>query len=117
MFGPTPADFLDLKKQSKSFAAMTLFTQTTYNLAGNDRVERVGAAMVDADFFTTLEVAPELGRGFDTKDEEPGNDQVAVISHALWQTVLGGRADVLGSILRLDGKPFRGNHHFEKACN
>jgi hypothetical protein len=31
-----------------------------------------------------------LGRGFDAKDEKPGNEQVAVISHALWQTMLGG---------------------------
>lgn len=107
VFGPSPADFLDLKKQSQSFAAATLFTQTTYNLAGNDRVERVGAAKVDAEFFRTLEAFPELGRGFDTKDEQPGNEQVAVISHRLWQTILGGRADVLGSVLRLDGKPYR----------
>jgi predicted permease len=107
IFGPSAGDFRDLKQQSKSFSAMTLFTQTTSNLAGNDRVERVGAAKVDADFLGTLEVAPEFGRGFDGKDEQPGKEQVAVISHALWQTVLGGRADVLGSVLRLDGKPYR----------
>lgn len=107
VFGPSPADFLDLKKQSKSFAAATLFSQTTYNLAGNDRVEMVGAAKVDADFFRTLETAPELGRGFDAKDEQRGNEQVAVISHSLWQTMLGGRADVLGSTLRLEGRPYR----------
>ena len=83
IFGPSNADFFDLKKQSKSFAATTLFTQATYNLAGNDRVERVGATKVDADFFGTLEATPELGRGFDAKDEQQGSDQVAVISHAL----------------------------------
>ncbi|MGA8154249.1 MAG: ABC transporter permease [Terriglobales bacterium] len=107
LFGPSAADFFDLRKQSTSFAATTLFDQTTYNLAGNDRAERVGAAKVDADFFGTLEVVPELGRGFDAKDEQPGNEQVAVISHALWQTMLGGRVDVLGSTLRLDGRPYR----------
>jgi predicted permease len=107
IFGPSNADFFDLKKQSKSFSAMTLFTQTTYNLAGNDRAERVSAAKVDADFFGTLGVAPELGRGFDANDEQPGDEQVAVISHALWQTMLGGGASVLGSTLRLDGRPYR----------
>jgi len=107
IFGPSNADFFDLKKQSKSFAATTLFNQTTYNLAGNDRAERVSAANVDADFFATLESAPELGRGFDENDEQPGNDQVAVISHALWQTMLGGGASFLGSALRLDGMPYR----------
>jgi predicted permease len=106
-FGPSNADFFDLKTQSKSFSATTLFTQTTYNLAGNARAERVGAAKVDADFFATLQVAPVLGRGFDPKDEQPGDDHVAVISHPLWQTILGGRSDVLGSTLRLDSVPYR----------
>jgi predicted permease len=107
VFGPSNADFFDLKKQSKSFSATTLFAQTTYNLAGNDRAERVGGAKVDADFFATLEVAPELGRSFDQKDEQPGSEHVAVINHALWLTVLGGRRDILGSALSLDGVPYR----------
>ena len=107
VFGPSAADFFDLRKESKSFEAMTRFNQTTYNLAGEGRVERVGAAKVDADFFRTMGVAPEFGRGFDAKDEQPGNAQVAIVSDALWQTVLGGRADVLGSTLRLDGVPYR----------
>ena len=106
-FGPSPADFFDVKKESKSFAAMTFFQQTTYNLAGNDRVERVTAAQVDSDFFRTLQVVPQIGRPLDTKNEKPGDAQVAVISYRLWQTVLGGRSDVLGSTLRLDGVPFR----------
>ncbi len=55
MFGPSNADFFDLKGQSKSFSATTLFFQTTFNLAGNDRAERVGAAKVDADFFCDAE--------------------------------------------------------------
>jgi predicted permease len=106
-FGPSAADFFDWRKECKSFGAMTRFSQTTYNLAGKDRVERVGAAKVDADFFRTLEVAPELGRSFDARDEQPGNEQVAIVSDALWQTMLGGRADVLGSTLLLDGLPYR----------
>lgn len=103
-FGESPADFFDFRKQATSFAAATFFNQRTYNLVGGmDRAERAGAARVDADFFRTLGVVPEFGRGFDAKDEQPGGQPVVVISHALWQTVLGGRTDVLGSRLRLDG--------------
>ena len=107
-FGPSPADFFDIRKQAKSFAVATFFYQTIYNLvSGNDRAERVGAARVDADFFPTLEATPEFGRGFDAKDEQPGSERVAVISHALWQSMLGERADVLGSKFRLDGIPYQ----------
>jgi hypothetical protein len=31
VFGPSPADFFDLQKECRSFAAMTRFNQTTYN--------------------------------------------------------------------------------------
>src|SRR6202012_3162357 len=68
IFSPSNADFFDLKKQSQSFSDMTFFNQATFSLAtpdaaGNtDTVIRVGAAKIDADFFSTFQVSPELGR-------------------------------------------------------
>ncbi len=106
-FGPWNADFFDLKRQSHSFAEMTLFQQATYNLATGDRLERVGAAKVDADFFKTLQSAPDFGRVFDASDEQPGSDRVVVISHAIWESMFAGRSDILGRALRLDGTPYR----------
>lgn len=49
-------------------------------------------------------VAPELGR-FITADDHAGEAgaDAAVISHELWQSQFGGRADVLGQTLRVDG--------------
>ena len=106
-FGPWNADFFDLKKQNHSFAEMTFFRQGTYNLATDDRVERVSAAKVDADFFSTLQSAAEFGRVIGLSDEQPGNDRVVVISYALWRSMLGGSADILGHTLQLDGTPYR----------
>ncbi len=105
IFGPSNADFLDLKKQTNSFAGMTLFNQATYNLAVGDRTQRVGVAKVDADFFTTLQSFPELGRVFELSDQQPGN--VVVISHAIWQAMFSGNADVVGSKLLLDGRSYQ----------
>lgn len=107
IFGPSYADFFDLKRQSNSFANMTLFEQATYNLSTGDRAERVGAARVDADFFETLQAAPESGRTIATGDQRPGSDHVVIISHSLWQSVFGGKDDVEGKALRLDGSPYR----------
>ena len=107
IFGPANADFFDLRKQSHSFADMTLFDQATYNLEVGDQVERIGAARVDADFFSTLQSPPEFGRVFHVDDEQSGNESVAVIAYGLWQGMFGGRADAIGSTIRLDGKPYR----------
>ena len=107
VFGPWNADFFDLKKQSHSFAEMTLFQQSTYNLAVDDQVERIGAAKVDADFFKTLQSAPAFGRVFGISDEQPGSDRAVIISQALWLSMFGGRSDILGLTLRLDGTPYQ----------
>jgi putative ABC transport system permease protein len=107
VFGPSNADFFDLKSQSHSFAEMTHFQQAIYNLGVDDRVERIGAAKVDADFFRTLRAAPEVGREIGISDEQPGSERVVVVSHALWWSMFGGRSDVLGSTLRLNGTPYQ----------
>lgn len=107
VFGPSNADFLDLKSQSRSFRDMTHFQQAIYNLGVDDRVERIGAARVDADFFKTLQAEPEVGRQIGASDEQPGSDHVIVVSHALWQSMFGGTSDILGRALRLNGKPYQ----------
>ena len=107
IFGPSNADFLDVKKQSHSYSDMTLFDQAIYNLASGDRLEKVNAAKVDADFFMTLQSEPEIGRVINASDEHPGKNRVVVISYALWQNFLAGRKDVLGSTLQLDSTAYQ----------
>ena len=107
VFGPSNADFVDLKTQSHSFAAMTHFDQAIYNLATDNDVARVSAAKVDSDFFATLEASPEAGRTIVTQDEQPGKDRVVVISHALRQEMFAGSSHVLGRTLQLDGTPYQ----------
>jgi predicted permease len=107
IFGPSNADFLDLKAQSHSFAAMTHFDQAIYNLAADDGVARVSAAKVDSDFFTTLEASPEAGRTIGAQDEQTGKDRVVVISHALRHEMFAASSSVLGHTLQLDGTPYQ----------
>jgi predicted permease len=104
---PSYADFYDIKKQSQSYAEMTAFEQATFNLALQGSVERVGAARVDASFFTTLQSAPEFGRDIGADDNQSGHDKVAVISHALWQSMFAGSTDVLARSLPLNGVSYR----------
>lgn len=107
VFGPSNADFFDLKKGSHSYSEMSLFEQKTYSVASDYSVDRVGAAKVDGSFFTTLQSAPEFGRVIGSGDEQPRDDHVAVISYALWEGMFGGKNDVLGRVLRLDGAAYQ----------
>jgi hypothetical protein len=79
-FNPSNADFFDLARLSHSFSSMTLFQQRTYSFASQDSAVRVGAAQVDGNFFSTLGSQPEIGRGIDSEDAQPGHENVVVLT-------------------------------------
>ncbi len=96
------ARFLDFKRDTKSFSRIAQFTVRDLAIGtGTDAREmRVGA--VSAAFFEFFDANPTLGRYFTSaEDSIPEGAPVAVVSNAYWQTVLGGRRDVLGSTLRI----------------
>ncbi len=106
-FTPTYADFYDLKKQNHAFQNMTAFDQSVLSLALRGAAERVSAARVDGDFFQTFQSAPELGRAITPEDNQPGREKVAIISHALWQSMFASAPDILHRSLLLDGKNYQ----------
>ena len=61
---------------------------------------------VTEEFFDLLGARFFLGRGF-LADEVRKNEEVAVISHRLWQTNLGSDPQAVGKDLRLRGQSFR----------
>jgi putative ABC transport system permease protein len=107
VFSPTDADFYDIKNQSHSFQDMTAFNQSTFSLAAQGIAERVSTARVDGNFFSTFQVAPAIGRAITVDDNQQGHERVAVISHALWQSLFGAASDVLRRSLVLDGKSYQ----------
>lgn len=62
---------------------------------------------VSANFFHLLGVQPTLGRSLSKGEDQAGREHVAVISDHFWRDKLGGRADVLGEKIRLDGQSFQ----------
>ncbi len=104
---PMNADFFDLQKQNHSFASLALFGPARFNLSSEGRADALGGARVTGDFFKTMGIAPELGRPVDAGDDQQGHEQVAVISHQLWQTQFGAEPDILGKTVLLDARPYR----------
>jgi predicted permease len=107
VFGPAYADFYDLKRDSHSFQDMTAFDQAVFSLAAQGSAERVSTARVDGDFFSTFQASPQLGRAIAPSDNQVGREKVAVISHALWQSMFASSADILHRSLHLDGKTYQ----------
>ena len=101
----SPADFLDYRAETRSFAELSASTtfNRSMNLVGGDRPERVRVAFVAANYFDVLRVAPAIGRAFEARDEEESRASVAVLSHGLWQRVFGGVPDAVGRTVRVGG--------------
>src|SRR4030095_15004329 len=105
----SPPDFLDFRSQNKTFEqfAAAGTTSLALNLTGTGEPERLSASGVTGTYFQVLRVQPALGRGFTLENERPGQDQVAVLSYALWQTRFAGDASIVNKSIVLDGKSFQ----------
>jgi predicted permease len=84
-------------------AAMSLLRPDISNTP--ERRSAFGLA-VSGTFFDTLGVSPAIGRLLTVADDAPGSAAVAVTDYQFWQAEYGGRPDIVGSTIRLDGKPF-----------
>ena len=73
--------------------------------AGDPR--QLAAARTSTNFFQMLGVQPALGRVFAPTESDPGNWDVAILSHGLWLTQFGGDASVVGRVVDMDGQPTR----------
>lgn len=80
-------------------------TQTA-TLAGTGEPTRVALNPTTANLFALLGAPPHLGRLFADSDGRPGARGAALLSYGLWQERFGGRPDVVGQAIQLDGQPY-----------
>jgi predicted permease len=100
-------DYFDYREQGRSFtnlAALTTFLDEETVTGGGD-AELVEASYVTWNLFTTLGVAPVVGRTFTSDEEARGDAPSVVISLAYAQHRFGGADSALGATLVLDGEP------------
>ena len=88
----------------EDLAAATGANVTVGATAAN-AAQTVQAARVSANFLSVLGLPPALGRNFTPAEDKPGGPHVTIISYDFWRQYLGGRSDVLGLTLSLDGVP------------
>jgi len=57
-------------------------------------------------FFTVFGVKPILGRTYEPGEDQPGRDNIAVLSYETWKINFAGLTDVVGKVVRLGGTPY-----------
>ncbi len=101
-----PADYLDWRAQADSLIHVSAYRSDDMSLTGIGEPERVYGTAVDSGFFTTVGLQAQQGRTFSAGEDEPGRDQVVVLSYGLWQRRFGADPAALGKKVGIDGRLF-----------
>ena len=117
-------EYLEFREMNRSFVEVGAFAvgegvagggsggwAGAINLTAGDRPVRARCALVDEHLLAALGVQPAQGRLFapgetDAMSSRPGigGPPVAILSHELWQSALGGQS-IVGQSVYVDGRP------------
>jgi len=95
----------DLDSLTHSFEYTAGYAGRDLGVGVGDDARVMPVGVVSADFFRFFDAPPALGRYFTrAEDSPPDGSSVVVLSWPMWQTQYGGRADVIGSTIRVDAE-------------
>ena len=101
------AGFLYYQRHATAFAGMAAWRFRDVNVSppADDPgpPSRVSSAVVTANLFDVLGVAPELGRDFQAGEDRVHAAPVAMLSHRLWTRLFRGDPSVVGKRIVIDG--------------
>jgi putative ABC transport system permease protein len=99
------ADYIDFRENS-AFEKVAAYNWESLSLANpGEPADSVRALSCTSDFFSILGVPALLGRTFATDEDQPGRDNVVILSHTFWTRRFGADRNILGKTIRIDGHP------------
>jgi predicted permease len=99
-------DYLDRKAGVSGFADAAMYNVRSFNLAADGEPERIIGLNATPSLFSTLQSNAALGRVFEAREADPGNEHVIVLSHNLWKNRFGAKPDIVGTTLRLNTETY-----------
>ena len=102
-FWTSGPEFLDLRRDTHSWASLDAWITGGANLAGKTQPVRITAAYVSGGLLETLAVSPIAGRLISQSDDIPGAQVVADLSYGTWQSAFAGDPHIVGRETYLDG--------------
>ena len=100
--------FRDLEREQTSFTGIAAHRPFGVVVASQGQTTTGEGVMISGSYFPVLGVAPAIGRLIGPGDDRaPGESDVVVLSHALWQSRFDSRASVLEETLTINGRPMK----------
>jgi predicted permease len=104
--GASLPEYVDYRDRNRVFSSMAGFENVDLDLTGDGPPERLAAARVTSNLFSTLGVRPFVGRDFAAGDGQEGAAKVAILSYPLWRSRFGGDPALIGRTVRLDEQSY-----------
>ena len=97
------ATYKDLADEAKTLKYAAAYGEWGVTIFGRDDAERMSGGRVSWQYFRVLGIRPMLGRDFEPHDDTPDNNNVVILSYALWQRRFAGDPAVLGKDIDVSG--------------
>jgi putative ABC transport system permease protein len=99
--------FLDWRSRNHVLDGISAFRVDDFTITGRSEPAHLTGAVVSANMFSVLGVAPVIGRDFVPAEDNPtGTGLPIILSHSLWQNRFGSDPNIAGQSLTVDGNPF-----------
>ncbi|MBY0496158.1 MAG: ABC transporter permease [Cyanobacteria bacterium] len=96
-------DFMSVRADARVFEQIEAIDQRNVTMLGAGEPREIDAAFVSGGLFDMLGFKIATGRGFRPEENKPGQSQVVILGHGLWQRVFGGDPGVLGKSITSAG--------------
>jgi predicted permease len=99
--------YRELRKHSGIFDESFAYFPRTFHIRSGSSFYQARGAYVTGNYYAVLRIQPILGRPLTNDDDHPGSPPVGVVGYSFWKGRLGGRVDIIGTILYIDDIPVR----------
>jgi predicted permease len=108
MFGAPYVDLQQWRERSRTLQSIAFHTwdKPTSYIEGDTGPVQVNTPAVSKNLFRTLGVGPALGHDFSGDDWEKQNIKTIILSDAVWRDGFGADRNILGRIVRINGKSY-----------
>lgn len=105
--GMSYANFEDYARLNQVFSGLAALSGNPLTWSGGAEPKQLNGLLVSANYFHVLGVQPHAGRFFfPDEDKQPGGNNVAVLSYALWSNKFGADLNILGKPITLNASPY-----------
>jgi putative ABC transport system permease protein len=96
-------DFMSVRADARVFDKLEAIALRNVTVLGAGEPQEIEAALVSDGLFELLGFGVSMGRPFRPEENRPGQTNVTILSHGLWQRLFGGDVNVLGKTITSAG--------------